>query len=474
MHSACSHVTYFTRHIFRRLHGCVSAAAVGQVYERSAIQRHLLQAALTGNPPTDPISNAVLPSVDLVPVYPMRSRAAQYRESTALECVRLAVQPNCTAPVRYLRRAAELVVTADSSSSASGALTSSNSSSLTPASSLPLPASGAAATGAPNSNSSSSGPGFSIPGMTLDLARYLAAHQGSAYDALVLKYFGNELLRAGCADSAADVFYRLLLEAEDRVQQAEYLQLCLDCWTSSNSSSVDSAEAPAGAEPISAAGEQQPGAALSPAIIGKLADFVQRQRSLSPSAIVHMLQSTNHGTAMAMQLCQVLLARASAAAAAAAGPGSEAEAVVGLPGGLGGALEVLVSFVELGDSQLREQLQDLASQLRAAEAVHGQAGVHDRETAVDGSVVPSSAEASTASAAIGVAVGESKRIAARSRSQKQGAVWRGGKGFDVVLGRVARVAAAGTLTAAHLAGGNHLLLRAARVAPLMYLLRAGL
>lgn len=451
------------------------AAAVGQVYERSAIQRHLLQAALTGNAPTDPISNAVLHSVELVPVYPMRSRAAQYRESTARECVRLAAQPNCNAPVRLLRRAAELVVVADSSSSTTGAITSSNSGSLSPAPSLLPPAAAAAApAGSLNRSSSATAPGFNIPGMTLDFAKYLAAHQSSAYDALVLKYFGNELLRAGCADAAADVFYRLLLEAENRVQQAEYLQLCLDCWTSNNSSSSDAVEGPAGGEPLVATTEQQQAAALSPAIIAKLADFVQRQRSLSPSAIVHMLQSTNHGTGMAMQLCQVLLARASATAAAAAGPGSEAEAAIGLPGGLGGALEVLVSFVNLGNSQFKENLQDLTSQLRAVEAAQGHAGTHNRETTIDGTAQPADATVSTAGAPAGVVVDERKAVAPRGRSRKQGAVWRGGKGLGVVLGRAARVAAAGTLTAAHLAGGNHLLLRVTRVASLMYLLRAGL
>jgi hypothetical protein len=44
----------------------------------------------------------------------------------------------------------------------------------------------------------------------------------------------------------------------------------------------------------------------------------------------------------------------------------------------------------------------------------------------------------------------------------------------VMVGRVSRVAAAGTLAVAGLLGGNHPALRLARVCPLLYLLRSGL
>lgn len=63
-----------------------------------------MQAAVSNQPPTDPVSNAVLPSLDLVPVWPMRSRAAEYRDSTIRACVQAAAAPDCADPVRYLRR----------------------------------------------------------------------------------------------------------------------------------------------------------------------------------------------------------------------------------------------------------------------------------------------------------------------------------------------------------------------------------
>jgi hypothetical protein len=351
--------------------------------------------------------------------------------------------------------------------------------------------------------------------MTSDFAKYLAAHQGSAYDALVLKYFGNELLLAGLPDAAADVFYRLLLEADEQVQQAEYLQLCLDCWTSSSSSSttssaaasdgavgsddsssdVTAAAAPqkqqqkqgdaADADPDQQLDQQESSAAAaavpavqhSPVIVGKLADFVQRQHCLSPSAIVRMLQGMSHGADLAQQLCQLLLARAAASAAAAAGP--DDEAALSLPGGLGGALEVLASLIELGNVQVQQQLVVLAGQLKGLEVQQQQQLAGSEGT---GSV---SLQETTAAAAPQAVLGagqrrgagahqESARGSGSNSSKRHAVAWRGGKGLDVLLGRALRGAAAGTLAVASLAGGNHPLLRMARVGPLLYLLRAGL
>lgn len=319
----------------------------------------------------------------------------------------------------------------------------------------------------------------------MEFAQYLAAHQGSQYDALVLKYFGNELLRAGCPDAASNVFYRLLLGAEDRVQQAEYLQLCLDCWTCSSSSEEgvsgagtdNSSSSATGVKPASSKAGQGAAAtapAASMAVVNKLADFVQRQRCLSPRAIVQMLESTHHGAAMAMQLCQVLLTRA-AAAAAAAGPAGNAEAALGLPGGLGGVLEVLLELVELGHGQLVEQVQQLTQQVQEMQQQAGAApcGAVSLSTeaggaggAVGGAVVAEGAAAAGGQTAAGKG--------ASCHRSRRGHSWRGGKGLDVLVGRVARLAAAGTLAVASLAGGNHPLLRAARVGPLLYLLRAGL
>jgi hypothetical protein len=359
---------------------------------------------------------------------------------------------------------------------------------------------------------------FNIPGMTLDFAKYLAAHQGSAYDALVLKYFGNELLLAGLPDAAADVFYRLLLEADEQVQQAEYLQLCLDCWTSSSSSTTSStpaADSAAGSDDSSsdatashhqqqhgdadesqqqdqqesaaaAAAPAVPAVQHSPVIVGKLADFVQRQHCLSPSAIVRMLQGMSHGAELAQQLCQLLLARAAASAAAAAGP--DDEAALSLPGGLGGALEVLASLIELGNVQVQQQLVVLAGQLKGLEAqVQQQHQLAGDEMAGSGSLQETAAAAAASQAGPGADVsstgqrrgGGASRASAggsgsNSSSKRHAVAWRGGKGLDVLLGRALRGAAAGTLAVASLAGGNHPLLRMARVGPLLYLLRAGL
>lgn len=322
-----------------------------------------------------------------------------------------------------------------------------------------------------------------VPGLTVEFAQYLAAHRRSQYDALVLKYFGNELLRAGCPDAASNVFYRLLLEAEDKVQQAEYLQLCLDCWTvldspgSSETSRGDSTDSSCVAGAGSSKQDLKQGkgqAAAGPAtttIVHKLADFVQRQRCLRPRAIVQMLESTHHGSAMAMQLCQVLLARAAAAAAAA--PAGSAEAALGLPGGLGGVLEVMLELVDLGHGQLLEQVQQLTQQVQQLQA-------QQRQDAPAGDAVGSTTCAQDVEAGLAVqqAAANSSEAAGAAVTKHsrtcRGHAWRGGKGVDVLVGRVLRAAAAGTFAVASLAGSSHPVLRLARVGPLLYLLRSGL
>jgi hypothetical protein len=73
------------------------------------------------------------------------------------------------------------------------------------------------------------------------------------------------------------------------------------------------------------------------------------------------------------------------------------------------------------------------------------------------------------------ASGGAAGVVARVHNKRvRGHRWRGGKGVEVLVGRVARVAAAATLSVACLAGGNAPLLRVARVGPLLYLLRSGL
>jgi len=343
-------------------------------------------------------------------------------------------------------------------------------------------------------------------------------HHGDAYGALVLKYFGNELLRAGCHDAAADVFYRLLLEAEDRVQQTEYLQLCLDCWSSGTVSTAAAEASYSAQQPGSSARrsmndgwshadaaecvqqhhqqQQQQhkeggsiaatAAPVNPMIINKLADFVQRQQSLSPRAIVHMLHSTTDGSEMGLQLCQVLLARAAARAAAAAGPGSAGEDALGLPGGLGGVLEVLVAFITLGNRQIHGHMDNIAHQLQALQAAAeqkeqqskggcegGAAGVAQAVTAATFGTSSSAAHDEPGGCSSTTACENSSRTQWRGIG-KPGRNWLKGKHLHAALGRVSRGAAAGTLAVASLVGGNHLLWRVARIGPLIFLLHTGL
>jgi hypothetical protein len=73
------------------------------IYERSAIATHLQRSH------TDPLTRQPLPNASLTPVFPLRSRALEYRQQTAAACMEIACSPGCTNPVRYVRRAAEMV-----------------------------------------------------------------------------------------------------------------------------------------------------------------------------------------------------------------------------------------------------------------------------------------------------------------------------------------------------------------------------
>lgn len=75
--------------------------APSQVYEREAIQRHLSHVKGAA---VDPVSRAPLPSRELTPVFILRSRAMEFRESTARRNVERACAPGCPDPVRALPR----------------------------------------------------------------------------------------------------------------------------------------------------------------------------------------------------------------------------------------------------------------------------------------------------------------------------------------------------------------------------------
>jgi hypothetical protein len=295
--------------------------------------------------------------------------------------------------------------------------------------------------------------------MTLDLAGYISAHQGSQYDALVLKYFGHAMIRGGCPDAASSVFYRLLLGADERAQQADYLQLCLDCWTCSSSGTEQQQQQQSSKQGVATTAGGGPAAA----IISKLADFVQRQRCLSARAIVQMLESTHHGADMAMQLCQALLARAAAggsgpATAGAEGGGDAAGAALGLP--LPDVLELLLELVELKQGHMQRQVQLLAAQVQQL--------LQEAGTCADGTryLSPTTGGSEAPAAAV---TGQQQQ-----RCRRAAHTWRGGKARGLFVGRLLRVAAAGTLAAASMASGNRPVLRVAHVGPLLYLLRCGL
>lgn len=64
-----------------------------QVYERDAISAHLEAHR------NDPLTRLPLASMQLTPVYLLRARAAEYRESAAAACVDAACSPACQEPV---------------------------------------------------------------------------------------------------------------------------------------------------------------------------------------------------------------------------------------------------------------------------------------------------------------------------------------------------------------------------------------
>lgn len=77
--------------------------SAGHVYERAAITAHLERSV------TDPLTRQPLLNQSLTPVYVLRSRALEYRETVARACVDRVCSGAVPEPVRYLRRAVELV-----------------------------------------------------------------------------------------------------------------------------------------------------------------------------------------------------------------------------------------------------------------------------------------------------------------------------------------------------------------------------
>eukprot|EP00884_Botryococcus_braunii_P009763 jgi/Botrbrau1/18789/Bobra.0386s0104.2 len=159
----------------------------GQVYERSAIEEHLSRRS------TDPVTGQQLSKKDLTPVWILRSKALEYRENTARQCVERASSSSCTFPERYVRRAAELCAGLD------------------------LP----------------------VQGLSRECVQYTLTHASNAYDTAILQLFAQGLFDAGYRDKAATVYYSLLRNEVDRSQQVDLLRRCLSCWTCEQNSGVD-------------------------------------------------------------------------------------------------------------------------------------------------------------------------------------------------------------------------------------------
>jgi hypothetical protein len=141
-------------------------------------------------------------------------------------------------------------------------------------------------------------------------------------------------------------------------------------------------------------------------------------------------------------------------------------------------LELLLELVELGHGQMARQLQQLAAQVQQLQQAQqqggGAVGPWPGGHSCGGGTAAAASDAADGSGACGAAAGGAAQRAKRQHRPLR--AWRcAGKSVGAVMvGRVSRVAAAGTLAVAGLLGGNHPALRLARVCPLLYLLRSGL
>ncbi|EIE25359.1 U-box-domain-containing protein [Coccomyxa subellipsoidea C-169] len=149
----------------------------GQVYERHAITSHVEKNH------NDPITRLPLRIDQLTPVYVLRVRAAEYRESAAAACLEAACSADCINPVQYVRRAVELAE------------------------------------------------GLSVPGLSPECVQYVKTHPSNACDVQVMEVFAQGLISAGWKVKAAAVYGTLLTAGLDKAQQCAHLRACLECWT---------------------------------------------------------------------------------------------------------------------------------------------------------------------------------------------------------------------------------------------------
>ena len=155
---------------------------------------------------TDPMSNQRLLNSSLTPVFVLKSRSLEYRESTSRACIDRAcsVSPP-RPPIDYLRRAVELCSDA----------------------------------------------GFLPKGLTSDVVTYVTSHLSNVYDRLALDLFARSLASHGYRDRAAAVYFHLLVTEDDKTAQADLLKRCLACWQAADTPFNSGADASASRNNIS-------------------------------------------------------------------------------------------------------------------------------------------------------------------------------------------------------------------------------
>lgn len=217
--------------------------ASGHVYERASIERYL------SHNQCDPMTRQPLVNKSLTPIFVLKSRAQEYRESAAKQCVEKACTQGCADPVRYLRRAVELVADA-------------------------------------------AGKDLGVRGLSEETINYVTSHPSNAYDRLALQVFAHGLFQAGYKDKAAAVYYHLLVSGSDRVQQAHLLRCCLACWTQPEVSLLET--------PRSSSGHER-GLSLLGSQLGALASRAPSTPSpTDPPAAGMVSSSQDVGTALAV------------------------------------------------------------------------------------------------------------------------------------------------------------------------------
>mmetsp|Transcript_27779 Transcript_27779/g.70816 ORF Transcript_27779/g.70816 Transcript_27779/m.70816 type:complete len:418 (-) Transcript_27779:191-1444(-) len=235
--------------------------SAGHTYERSAIEGHLAQGRVN-----DPLTGQILANpYQLIPVYNIKSRAAEYREKTAKACVEKAsLLRSREGAVRLLRRAAELY-------------------------------------------GCGTAPLVRVPGLSSELVQYLATHTSNMYEWDALRMFADGLKSSGYADQATSVYLRLVELGEDRAQRAAALAQCLGCFTRAGGD-ADGLCAGEGAK------------AVDRAALPRLAHFIETQQALTAGQFVELMSEVTEDAQLVVQLCEYLLSRhASAIAGAPAG-----------------------------------------------------------------------------------------------------------------------------------------------------------